>query len=66
MRIEPTIATTRLRELGGWEADDNLRRAVRLGEHMGERDEVGVAEALDVIHPGGTREAKRKPRRCIW
>ncbi|MFE7717577.1 pentapeptide repeat-containing protein [Nocardia rhizosphaerihabitans] len=58
MRIEPTIAITRLRELDGWEADDNLRRAVRLGEHMGDRDEVGVAEALDVLHPGGTMAAK--------
>lgn len=60
IRILPAIAAARLRARDGWDSNANLRRAVQLAEHMGERSEITVAEALDVLHPGGTATAKNK------
>ncbi|QIS21207.1 eIF2A-related protein [Nocardia terpenica] len=58
MRILPAVAATRLRAVEGWNADPDLERAVNLADYMGARGEVTLAEALDVLHPGGTRAAK--------
>lgn len=60
MRISPTIAANRLRTLEGQSAKPNIHRAIQLAEHMGERIEITVQEALDVLHPGGSGEAKKK------
>ncbi|MGV9721552.1 pentapeptide repeat-containing protein, partial [Nocardia beijingensis] len=60
LRINPGLAGTRLRAIDGWAGIPNLQRAVRLAEHMGGQDDIAVAEALDVLHPGGSPAAKAK------
>ncbi|MGW4365447.1 eIF2A-related protein [Nocardia takedensis] len=58
MRITPGLAASRLRTLEGWNSQPNLRRAVRLAEHMIDSGDVTVAQALDVLLPGGSSAAK--------
>ncbi|MGN2638568.1 eIF2A-related protein [Nocardia takedensis] len=65
MRITPGLAAGRLRTVDGWDRTPNLRRAVRLAEHMGHSADIAVGEALDLLHPGGSPEAKSETLRRV-
>ncbi|MQY28120.1 WD40 domain-containing protein [Nocardia aurantia] len=60
MRILPSVAVGRIDALDNSNMDPNLNRAIQLGRHMADRIEITVAEAQDILTPGGTTEAKSK------
>ncbi|MFC9664043.1 NACHT domain-containing protein [Nocardia sp. NPDC127606] len=58
--ILPGNAITRISATDAFGTDKNLVRAVQLARHMGERTQISIAEAQDIVHPGGTSDAKNK------